>query len=149
MVCLESRGGMPAYPAEVQAAEAEGINIIPGWGVKRIRGQGDKVTGIELKLCSSVYDKEGRFSPVYGENETRAVAADTLIVAIGQITDLSFLSPGMKAGARLKSDPDTLATAMPGVFAGGDVCSPDRLHCPRRCVRQEGGYQYRHFCNRG
>jgi NADH dehydrogenase FAD-containing subunit len=94
--------------------------------VKAIHGQGGQVTDIELKLCSSVYDREGRFSPAYDESQTRTIAADTVIAAIGQTTDLSFISAGMKSGARIIADPDTLATSMPGVFAGGDMCSADR-----------------------
>ena len=46
-----------------------------------------------------------------------------MIAAIGQATDLSFADPAMKAGSRLKIDPDTLATPVPGVFAGGDASS--------------------------
>ena len=51
------------------------------------------MTGVELKSCTSVTDKEGRFSPTYDESETRTIAADTVIAAIGQMTDLSFAEP--------------------------------------------------------
>lgn len=121
MVCLESRDIMPAYKTEVEAAEIEGINIIPGWGVKAIHSQGTQVTGIELKLCTSVYDREGRFSPTYDESQTRNIDADTVIAAIGQTTDLSFADKEMKEGTRMKADPITLATPVAGVFTGGDV----------------------------
>lgn len=120
MICLESRDIMPAYKAEVDAAETEGVMILPSWGVKKING-GGKVTGVELKACTSVYDKEGRFSPVYDEIVNRMIEADTIIAAIGQTTDLSYADAKMKAGSRIKADPDTLATDVPGVFAGGDV----------------------------
>jgi NADH-quinone oxidoreductase subunit F len=126
MICLESRDIMPAYKAEVEAAETEGIVIVPSWGVKKINSSGGKVSGIELKSCVSVYDKEGRFSPIYDEQTTRMIEADTVIAAIGQTTDLSFADARMKAGSRVKADPDTLATDVPGVFAGGDVGSTIR-----------------------
>lgn len=126
MVCLESRDIMPAYKAEVDAAEAEKVNIVPSWGVKNIKRESQKITGIELKPCTSVYDKEGRFSPVYDENVTRFIEADTVIAAIGQTTELSFADARIKAGSRVKTDPDTLATDIPGVFAGGDVGSTIR-----------------------
>jgi thioredoxin reductase/NAD-dependent dihydropyrimidine dehydrogenase PreA subunit len=126
MVCLESRDTMPAYKSEIEAAETEGVGIVPGWGIKQINGGGGKVTGVELKSCTSVADKEGRFSPCYDESVTRTIAADTVIAAIGQMTDLSFADPRMKAGSRLKVDPDTLETGLPGVFAGGDVGSSIR-----------------------
>jgi NADPH-dependent glutamate synthase beta subunit-like oxidoreductase/NAD-dependent dihydropyrimidine dehydrogenase PreA subunit len=123
MVCLESRDIMPAYKTEVEAAEAEGISVVPSWGVQKIESNGKKILGVVLKSCTSVYDKENRFSPVYDENLTRKLEADTIIVAIGQTTDLSFADADIKAGTRIKVDPDTLATDISGVFAGGDVGS--------------------------
>ena len=54
----------------------------------------------------------------------------------------------MKAGTRLKVDPDTLATDLPGVFAGGDVGSINPIHCPGDRFRQEGCHQYRHIPDR-
>ena len=126
MVCLETRDTMPAYKSEVEAAETEGVAILPGWGIKRITGQAGKLNGVELKLCTSVTDREGRFSPTYDESKTRAIVADTVIAAIGQMADLSFADARMKAGSRLKVDLDTLETGLPGVFAGGDVASSIR-----------------------
>jgi NADH-quinone oxidoreductase subunit F len=126
MICLESRGIMPAYKSEVESAEAEGVHILPCWGVKKINSEDGKVTGIELKACTSVYDNEERFSPCYDETVTRTITADTIIAAIGQTTELSFADARLKAGNRIKTDPDTLATAVPGVYAGGDVGSSIR-----------------------
>lgn len=126
LVCLESRDIMPAYASEIEAAEAEGIHILPCWGVKKINNKDGKVTSIELKACTSVYDIEGRFSPHYDESITRTITADTIVAAIGQTTDLSFADAKLKAGSRIKTDPDTLATAIPNVFAGGDVGSTIR-----------------------
>jgi NADH-quinone oxidoreductase subunit F len=126
MVCLESRDTMPAYKSEVEAAETEGVAVNPGWGVKQILGENGKLTGIELKRCTAVNDKEGRFSPSYDDSVTRTIAAETVIAAIGQVTDLSFADARMKAGNRLQVDPDSLETGLAGVFAGGDVGSTIR-----------------------
>ena len=50
------------------------------------------------------------------------VAADQVLVAIGQAADLSYAEPGLKTErGLLAADKVTGATAMPGVFAGGDV----------------------------
>ena len=54
------------------------------------------------------------------------MAADTVITAIGQTTDLSFADMRMKAGSRLKVDSGTLATDIPGIYAGGDASSANR-----------------------
>ncbi len=126
MVCLESRDTMPAYKTEVQAAEAEGVTVLPGWGIKQIDSKNGRVTGVSLKVCTSVLDKDGRFSPCYDEGATESIAADTVVAAIGQATDLSFADARMKAGSRLSINPDTLATPVKGVFAGGDASSAIR-----------------------
>jgi len=126
MVCLENRDTMPAYRSEVQAAEAEGITMLPGWGVQQINVKNGKVTGVALKVCTSTLDKDGRFSPCYDDGVTQTIAADTIIAAIGQATDLSFADARMKAGSRLSVNPDTLATPVNGVFAGGDASSAIR-----------------------
>ena len=51
--------------------------------------------------------------------------ADTIIMAIGQSSDLSWVRPedGIELTPRstIKVDPKTLATTAPGIYAGGDV----------------------------
>ncbi len=68
MVSLEQRQEMPALPEEIEATLEEGIAIHNGWGPRRILGNGS-MEGIELKRCTSVFDKEGRFCPTYDEND--------------------------------------------------------------------------------
>ncbi len=126
MVCLESRDTMPAYESEIEAAEAEGILISCSCGVSKFNTPDGKLEGVELKACLSAFDEQGNFSPTYDESKTSAVDADTVIVAIGQATDLSFAGAKMKEGSRIKVDFDTLETPVPGVFAGGDVGSTIR-----------------------
>jgi NADH-quinone oxidoreductase subunit F len=126
IVCLESRDTMPAYESEVIEAEIEGVCISPGWGVKGIDLKDGKVTGVELKSCVSAYDAQGNFSPSYDESRIDRIAADTIILAIGQKTDLSFADEKMIAGSYIKTNAHTLETPVPGVFAGGDVISPIR-----------------------
>lgn len=126
LVCLESRDTMPSYESEIELAETEGITISCSWGVNKINLQAGKLASIELKSCLSAFDEQGNFSPSYDESNTSVIAADTVIVAIGQATDLSFADAKMKTGSRIKVDPNTLETPVPGVFAGGDVGSSIR-----------------------
>ena len=121
MVCLEQRYEMPALPEEVAAALEENIKINNGWGPKRVLGN-SKVSGIELKRCTRVFDENGRFSPAYSENETTTLNADQIIVAIGQAIDQESLSNMGAATERnfYKVDKITLETSVKGVFAGGD-----------------------------
>jgi NADPH-dependent glutamate synthase beta subunit-like oxidoreductase len=69
-------------------------------------------------------DASGRRRPVPIEGSQFEVELDMIIPAIGQRSDLSFITEGdtvktTKWGT-IVADPDTLATGKPGVFAGGD-----------------------------
>jgi NADPH-dependent glutamate synthase beta subunit-like oxidoreductase/Pyruvate/2-oxoacid:ferredoxin oxidoreductase delta subunit len=124
VACLEAREEMPAFPWEVQQALEEGVTINNSWGIKKILGVGGKVAGAELIRCVSVFDQEGRFNPSFDESVTRTVEADTVIFAIGQAPDLSWLTPGSMQISELGTigvDDSTLETGVPGVFACGDV----------------------------
>lgn len=124
VVCLEGRAEMPAHVWEVEEAEDEGVVINNGWGPTRIVGDAGKVTAIEFKACTAVFDGERRFKPQYDERVTRQFAADTVIMAIGQAADLAFLQGEDKVALSrglVAADPLTKATGDPRVFACGDV----------------------------
>ena len=125
LISLESREEMPASPWEVHEAEQEGIEIINRWGVKEINAAGGKVTGLTLKAVERVFDTEGRFSPTYFEDRTTTQDADVVIMAIGQKTNLKFITEadGIALTPRglIETDAATKETSVTGVFAGGDV----------------------------
>ena len=124
MISLESREEMPASAWEVEEAEHEGVQFEHRWGVKRILAQNGKVTGIELRGVERVFDEEGRFAPTYLDDQLTTRYADAIIMAIGQKTNMKFITPedGVALTERclIQVDEDTLATSRPGVFAGGD-----------------------------
>jgi heterodisulfide reductase subunit A len=124
LVCLEGRHEMPAWDYEIEEAVEEGVNIMNGWGPKRFRQTEGKVSGVEFKRCTAVFDEKGAFNPQYDETELMPMEADTVIVAIGQAADLSFAQKvGIPLNDRggLDVDPVTLQTSLDGLFAGGDL----------------------------
>jgi len=131
IISLESLEEMPADPEEVDEARREGVTFHPSRGLKRLLGNGGRVTGLETLECSSVFDREGRFDPTLEEDTELAMAADTVILAVGQTSDLSFLRPedGVEVtrGGTIRVDRETLATSAPGIFAGGDVAFGPRI----------------------
>ena len=123
MACLESREIMPASPSEIEEALGEGIEILPSWGPGRIRGRDGRVTAIELKACTRVFDDKGRFNPAFDDGRTTILDADNVVFAIGQDADLSYITPenGIKTGrASIPVDGSDM-TSMRGVFAAGDI----------------------------
>lgn len=129
--CLESRQQMPAALEEIEEAEEENIVINNGWGPKRILSENGKVTGIEFKKCVSVFDENGRFNPQYDENDVMVVAADCVLLSIGQSIQWGGLLEGTKAVTRpngtIEADGFTYQTAEPDIFAGGDAYSGPRF----------------------
>jgi NADPH-dependent glutamate synthase beta subunit-like oxidoreductase len=123
MVCLEADDEMPAHSWEIRDARAEGIDIICSQGPNRIVGK-DKVEGLEVKKCESVFDKQGRFAPTFCETELSILPGDTIIIAIGQMSNLSFLSengPAVNERGNLIFDQEQCTTTRRGVFASGEV----------------------------
>lgn len=123
LVCLESRETMPAIPEEIEEAEKLGVKLHCGWAPKQIVGSNGRVSGLRLVKCLSVFDGDWKFNPTYDEKTTTSLDAETIIIAAGQIPDLTFLEgSGIDIkDNRIAVDPITFATNKKGVFAGGDV----------------------------
>lgn len=131
VVCLESRKEMPAFEYEVEEAENEGVILNPSRGPKRILGEEGKVKALETISVASIFDKVGKFNPEFLPGTESIIETDTVILAIGQTSDFSFLKEAdgieiTKKGTILV-DKETLATTSDGIFAGGDVAYGPRL----------------------
>lgn len=131
LVCLESREEMPASEEEIEEGLMEGIRIQPSLGPKQFVGKNGKLTGLEVIRCTSVFDEQRRFNPKFAEGTETIIPCDTVILAIGQASDLSFIKPsdGIETTRQgtLKIDPATLMTTAPGIFAAGDIAFGPRL----------------------
>jgi NADPH-dependent glutamate synthase beta subunit-like oxidoreductase len=129
LVSLEKRQEMPAWKSEIVEAEHEGIALENGWGPREILGANQRVTGLKVRRCVSVFDERGRFSPAFSDEE-KTIPCDSVILAIGQQADLSFLRGEepieVTPRGTLKIDDDLMTTAS-GVFAGGDVAFGPRI----------------------
>ena len=131
VVCLEKRDDMPAALEEIEEAETEGVILHPGFGPKRFIGKDGRVTALECQKTKSVFDENRRFNPTFYENSDTEIECDTVIMAIGQTTNLDFLRPddGVEVSPRglVNVNPHSLMTSAPGIFAGGDCVFGPRL----------------------
>jgi NADPH-dependent glutamate synthase beta subunit-like oxidoreductase len=131
MYCLENLDEIPAAREEIEEAQREGIRLHPRFGPRRIVGKDGNATGIELIKASRVFDENRRFNPQFIEGSEEIVDCDTVVLAIGQSPDLSWIRPEdqLKVTPRgtLQTDPQSMATSRPDVFAGGDVAFGPRI----------------------
>ena len=149
MFCLESRETMPASQEEIEEAEDEQVKINCGWGPKEILTENGKVTGIVFKRCLSVTDAQGRFAPVYDENDTCTVACSNVFLSVGQSIQWGNLLDGSKVelgrGQCAQADPLTYQTAQPDVFVGGDVYTGPKFAIDAIAAGKEGAISIHRF----
>jgi NADPH-dependent glutamate synthase beta subunit-like oxidoreductase len=119
IVYRRTRAQMPAHEQEAEDAEREGVRI--NW-LRTITA----FDGPELTVEAMELDDSGFPQPT-GRFET--LAADTVILALGQETDTAFLRqvPGVEFGrdGTVKVSA-SMMTGCPGVFAGGDMVPAER-----------------------
>ena len=149
MFCLESRDAMPASVEEVEEARVEGVDVNCGWGPKEILTENGKVTGIVFKKCLSVLDENGRFAPVYDENQTKTVACSHVYLSIGQAIEWGHLLDGSKVelgrGNGAVADSLTYQTAQEDFFVGGDVYTGPKFAIDAIAAGKEGAVSIHRF----
>ncbi len=119
IVYRRSRSQMPAHEEEAEEAEREGVRI--NWLHTITAFDGPDMTVEVMEL-----DDAGRPHPT---GRLEKLAADTLILAVGQDADTAFLRrvPGVEFtpdGTVVVSP--SMMTGCPGVFAGGDMVPSER-----------------------
>jgi len=118
IVYRRTRERMPAHDFEVEEALQEGVLI--KW-LSTIRQAGDaSITVEKMKL-----DANGFPQPT-GEVET--LAADSVVLALGQDVDLALLEgvPGLEVEDGFVKVGADMRTGHPGIFAGGDMVPAER-----------------------
>jgi len=121
-----SREEMPAFSEEVEQAEKEGVKIHFLTVPRKILGKEGKATASEcIRMKLGPPDESGRRRPIPIEGSEYIMELDTIIPAIGQLPDVSSLPKGVEVDRRntIVTDPVTLETSLPGIFAGGDAVS--------------------------
>ncbi len=149
MYCLESREKMPASLDEIEEAEEEDIQIHCGWGPKEVLVKDGKVAGILMKKCVSVFDENGRFAPVYDEENVREVPCEHVYFSVGQSISWGNLLKDSKVelgrGNGAVADSLTYQTAEPDIFVGGDVYTGPKFAIDAIAAGKEGAVSIHRF----
>ncbi|MFZ2040638.1 MAG: FAD-dependent oxidoreductase [Desulfobacterales bacterium] len=126
VVYRRSEAEMPAYAEEVAGALAEGVRFEYLTAPVRIVGAEGAVTGFEcLRTELGPPDASGRRRPVPIANSEFEIACDTVIPAIGQLTESAWSAaetgPACSARNTITVSPGSMGTTLPHVFAAGDA----------------------------
>jgi len=125
IIYRRSRNEMPANAEEIEEAEEEGVKFLfLAAPTEVVAKDGNTVSLRLVRMELSEPDASGRKRPVPVPGSDFFVESNTIISAIGQTPDLSFMEgTGLSTTVRgtIKVDPLTLQTSREGVFAGGDA----------------------------
>ena len=127
LIYRRSEAEMPARIEEVHHAKQEGVEFRTLQNAKRIIGdETGKVVAIEcLKYELGEPDASGRRSPVEIKGSEFTLDVDTVVVAVGNASNplIPATTDGLEVNKRgnIVVNPETNATSIPGVYAGGDI----------------------------
>ena len=118
VVYRRTRDRMPAHDIEVEEAADEGVRMM--WLSTISRADGGQLTIEKMRL-----DDTGFPQPT---GELTELAADTVVLALGQESELSLLDgvPGITISDGVVAVGPDLMTGRPGIFAGGDMVPGER-----------------------
>jgi NADPH-dependent glutamate synthase beta subunit-like oxidoreductase len=118
VVYRRTRDRMPAHDIEVQEALEEGVLIKWLSTIRHVETDHMVVERMEL-------DDKGFPQPT---GETEELAADSLVLALGQDVDLSLLDgvPDLTIDDGVVQVDERMMTGSPGIFAGGDMVPSQR-----------------------
>jgi NADPH-dependent glutamate synthase beta subunit-like oxidoreductase len=118
VVYRRTRDRMPAHDVEVEEAADEGVRMM--WLSTIARADEGKVVIEKMRLDETGFPQS--------TGEFTELAADTVVLALGQESELSLLDgvPGVTVSDGVVQVGPGLMTGRPGIFAGGDMVPAER-----------------------
>ena len=125
VIYRRTRAEMPAQPEELRGLDEEGIPVRELLAPQAVVVEGGRVAGLRCAVMAlGEPDASGRRRPVEVPGAGEQLPLDSVVVAISQRADLDFFGhtpPTRSSRGFIAVDPQTCATSLPGVYAGGDA----------------------------
>ena len=118
---------MMASKAEIEHAQAEGIEIMGGWmPVAVVKGADGRATALRVAQCEAKM-VSGRLEIKRIDGTEKDLPADLIVSAVGQAVDFTGLDEFNNGKGGVSADRNYQVQGKPGVYAGGDVLRPHLL----------------------
>lgn len=126
LTSLEDRKILPASLDEFEEGTEEGIQFFLGNGPQEVLLDHDVVKGLRIWKCTSVFDAEGRFNPVFDKKVEQMIEALQVYVSIGQAPDYDYISETIKTKitmvrGKIKANDLGQVDGLNWLFVGGDI----------------------------
>ncbi len=128
VLCLETEPEMPAQRDEVLEAKEEGITLLDGVMLQSVTdraAEGLQLACIKVEFEAGAEPGQFAVTPIPGTEFT--VEADTIVSAIGQDPDITYLQNLLDVDGTLVRVDDRCETSLARVFAGGDLVTMQRF----------------------
>ncbi|MEJ2212924.1 MAG: FAD-dependent oxidoreductase [Gammaproteobacteria bacterium] len=133
VTAMESFEHFLADPEEVKEAQEEGVVILPSRGPQECILKNNSLIGLKTHRVLSIFDEQGRFAPHFDASDEICHECETIVEAIGQMTDVELLGEELTEKlewqrGRLQVDTNC-RTSESWLWAAGDmVRGPDVVH---------------------
>ncbi|MCR4405706.1 MAG: putative selenate reductase subunit YgfK [Anaerolineae bacterium] len=125
IVYRRTRAEMPAIEEEIKEALDEGVTLEELASPIRVILEKGRVVALEcVRNRLGEPEADGRRRPVPIAGSEFKLEADSIIVAIGQRPEVTFLEGSaitLSERGTIPTDPQTCATSAAGIYAGGDI----------------------------
>lgn len=149
LYCLEGYDEMPMGAEDRSECERDGVTIHAGWGQTEVVTRDGHAAGIRFRKCLRVKDDQGRFAPVFDDNDACEAACAAVLYCIGQKVDWRQLLTGtavtFNPNGTAQVDPVTYQTAEPDIFAGGDAVTGQKFAIDAIAAGKEGAISLHRF----
>jgi heterodisulfide reductase subunit A-like polyferredoxin len=128
IIYRRTQAEMPANDWEIEEALEEGVHLEVLTQPVAVTSDNGHIVALRcMRMRLGEPDSTGRRRPIPVEGSEFEIPCDAMVAAIAQAPEISFLDPdhglAVTRAGTFKVDPETLATNLPGVFAGGDAAA--------------------------
>jgi NADPH-dependent glutamate synthase beta subunit-like oxidoreductase len=121
MLCLETPEQMPVVSEDRAEGLAEGCTFVHQTAVTEILGRDGRVVGVRTTRAILSKGDDGVIRPEVVPGHEAEIECDTVIVCIGQRSDLGYLPATVPSNGLIQADPKHGRLGQTRFFAAGDI----------------------------